>query len=422
MTDTIAAVSSGQPPAAIAVIRMSGPAAFVAAAAIAGTLPPPRVAKIRSLRNSYGALLDRALVLIFPGPSTATGEDLVEFHCHGGRAVVASVMATLVDRSDVRLAEPGEFTRRALMHGRIDLSEAEGLADLLTAETEGQRRMALAAAEGVVSRSVTSWMTTTATLSARAEALLDYGEEDDVDEDIAAIGEDVRALGETIAAVASAPSVDALHRGVTVVLAGPPNAGKSTLFNLLVQQEAAIVSPIAGTTRDRIEVQVARGGISYRLTDTAGLTETDDAVEAIGVERARVAAEHADILLWLGDKAAPRNDAIRVHARCDLPGRADGPDGAVAVSRDSVGSIATLWSAIAARAATLLPSPDLIPLKQHQQALCIAAAAALLDPVIDPLLVAENLRVARRKLAEITGVDATEAMLDALFSRFCLGK
>ncbi|KQR83615.1 tRNA uridine-5-carboxymethylaminomethyl(34) synthesis GTPase MnmE [Sphingomonas sp. Leaf343] len=423
MTDTIAALSSGQPPAAIAVIRVSGPVALAVAATMAGTLPPPRTARVRTLRHPGGMLLDRVLMLIFPGPATATGEDLVEIHCHGGRAVVAAIMAALIEQPGVRLAQPGEFTRRAVINGRLDVTEAEGLADLLAAETETQRRMALAAAEGSVSRSVERWMTEVAILSARIEALLDYGDEDDVHEDVGSIQSDMQELSDTIRQVAAAPSVDALHRGVTVVLAGPPNAGKSTLFNLLVQQDAAIVSPVVGTTRDRIEVQVARQGMAYRLTDTAGLTATDDLVEAIGVDRARQAVEQADILLWLGDVEAPRADAVRVHSRRDVTGRNDVPaDATVATARDDPSSIEALWSIIQVRAEALVPTDDLLPLKRHQQDLCVAASAALSDRSADPLLLAENLRLARLLLAEITGANATDLMLDALFSRFCLGK
>ncbi|MBM6576942.1 tRNA uridine-5-carboxymethylaminomethyl(34) synthesis GTPase MnmE [Microvirga sp. SRT01] len=423
MIDTIAAVSSGQPPAAIAVIRVSGPAAFAAGEALAGSLPSPRTAKLRTLRDPAGSVLDRVLMLAFPGPATATGEDLVEIHCHGGRAVVASILTTLVDSATVRLAEPGEFTRRALTNGRIDLTEAEGLADLLAAETEGQRRVAIAAAEGNVSRSIEGWITELAILSARIEAVLDYGEDDAVDEDIDAIALDARTLGTSIHDVASAPPVDALHRGIVVVLAGPPNAGKSTLLNLLAEQDAAIVSPIAGTTRDRIEVQVARGGLAYRLTDTAGLTRTDDIVEAIGVGRAEQAIDAGDIVLWLGDGAPPRQDAIRVHAKSDLPDRRVVPTNAdVVISQSDPQSIEAVWNAISARAVTLIPSIDLVPLRAHQAELCRTAAHALLDATRDPLLLGENLRIALKALAAVTGADATEAMLDALFSRFCLGK
>lgn len=426
MNDTIVALSSGRPPAAIGVIRVSGPRALAAAAGIAGSLPEPRRVGLRGLRDATGAMLDRALVLVFPGPATATGEDLVEFHCHGGRAVVAAVEAALVAHPGCRAAEPGEFTRRALAHGRIDLAEAEGLADLLEAETEAQRVAALAAAEGRISRQVATWMARAAALSARIEASIDYDDEDDVrssGDAVAAIVADARALSEEIAATATAPPVERLRDGVRVVLAGPPNAGKSTLLNLLAERDAAIVSPHAGTTRDVIEAPVRRDGIAYLLFDTAGLTSTADEVEAIGVVRAEAAAGAADILLWLGDAPPPRADAVWLHARADQEGRGTpSSEAQVVVRRDDPATIDRLWSVLGERAAVLLPRSDALPLRQRHRRACVSAANDLAMTVHDPLLVAENLRRASRSLGKIVGVDATEAMLDALFSRFCLGK
>lgn len=423
---TIFAVSSGRPPAAIAVVRVSGPQAFAAAARMAGTLPAPRVAGLRGLRGADGALLDRALVLAFPGPATATGEDLVELHCHGGRAVVAAVEAALGAMPGLRAAEPGEFTRRALMNGRIDLTEAEGLADLLEAETETQRIAALSAAEGRVSQAVRGWMDRIAMLSARVEAMLDFADEDDVANDaaaLAAVRRDMDALAEAVAAVVQAPPVERLKDGLLVVIAGPPNAGKSTLLNLLGEREAAIVSPISGTTRDRIEVHVTRGGIAYVLTDTAGLTATADPIEAIGVARAEDAIAAADILVWLADGAPPRADAIWVHARADEAGRDHLPMGrAFAVAQSDRPSIDRLWNAIAMCADDLLPRMDAVPLRLEQQRRCGVALAALQQKTGDPLILGEHLREAGSALAAVLGLNATEAMLDALFGRFCIGK
>ncbi|MGE7206383.1 tRNA uridine-5-carboxymethylaminomethyl(34) synthesis GTPase MnmE [Sphingomonas sp. NPDC019816] len=428
MADTIFAVSSGQPPAAIAVIRVSGPGAFAMVEHMAGRLPAPRRAGLRTLRDAGGETLDSALVLCFRGPATATGEDLVELHCHGGRAVVAAVEAALATHPGVRRAEPGEFTRRALTHGRIDLAEAEGLADLLEAQTERQRRAAIGAVEGRVSQALRGWMDRTATLSAAIEAMLDFAEEDDVPLDAAALARirhEMDALARQMLDAVDRPPVDRLHDGIRVVLAGPPNSGKSTLLNLLTERDAAIVSPIAGTTRDRIEATVLRGGIAYVLTDTAGLAEdTDDVIEAIGVTRAQEAMAQADILLWLADTPPPREDALWLHSRADLPGRGALPDGrALAVRRDDGGSIAALWDALAARAVALLPREDALSFKRHQQDQCRKAALALLSaPRSDALLMAEELRLARQVLAALLGVSATETMLDALFGRFCLGK
>jgi tRNA modification GTPase len=426
MTDTIFAVSSGRPPAAIAVLRVSGPMAFAAGRALAGTLPDPRQARVRVLRDANGALLDHALVIVFPGPHTATGEDLVELHCHGGRAVVVAVERALAAVPRCRLAEPGEFTRRALTNGRIDLAEAEGLADLLEAETEAQRIAAIGAVEGRISRQVADWVSQVAILSARVEAILDHDDEDDVaggDDEVAAIAGEAATLGTAIRIVAAAPSVERLRDGIRVVIGGPPNAGKSTLLNLMVEREAAIVSPIAGTTRDRIEAAIVRGGMPYLLLDTAGLTRTDDLVEAIGVERATAAIAEADLLLWLGDDAPPRPDAIWVHARADVAGREAMPPGrSVAVRHDRPDLIDQLWGQVADRAAHLIPRVDAMPLRERHRALCVQAAGELEARTRDPLLLGECLRRARIALAGITGVDATEVMLDALFSRFCLGK
>ena len=428
MADTIFAVSSGQPPAAIAVIRVSGPQAFAATERLAGRLPKPRRAGLRRLRDAAGETLDSALVLSFPGPATATGEDLVELHCHGGRAVVAAVEGALAAQPGVRHAEPGEFTRRALTHGRIDLAEAEGLADLLEAQTERQRRAAIGAVEGQVSQALRGWMDRTATLSAAIEAMLDFAEEDDVPVDAAALAGirgEMDGLAQAMLEVVDRPPVDRLHDGIRVVLAGPPNSGKSTLLNLLTEREAAIVSPIAGTTRDRIEASVLRGGIAYVLTDTAGLAEdTDDVIEAIGITRAQEAIDQADILLWLADTPPPREDALWLHSRADVPGREGLPAGRqLAVRRDDGASIAALWHAVAERAASLLPREDAVGFKRHQQDQCRLAAQALLAaPKADALLMAEELRVARQALAGLLGVSATETMLDALFGRFCLGK
>ncbi len=423
--DTIFATSSGRPPAAIAVIRISGPHAFAAAVQLIGGLPEPRRASLRALRDGDG-ILDRALVLTFPGPATATGEDLVELHCHGGRAVIAAVEAALARIAGLRPAAAGEFTRRALGNGRIDLAEAEGLADLLEAETEAQRRVALSATEGRVSGAIRSWMDRVAMLSARVEAMLDFADEDDVASDAAAF-EAVRdgavALAADIAAVIDAPPVERLRDGIRVVIGGPPNSGKSTLLNLLGDRDAAIVSAISGTTRDRIDVSVTRRGVAYVLTDTAGLTATADPIEAIGVARAEDAIRDADILLWLGDAIPPRADAIWIHARADVAGRERSPEGrAFAIAQSDGGSGERVWTALHDRAAAMLPREDAIALKRDQRRRCAEAVAALRDPTGDALVLGENLRQARIALAAILGLDATGEMLDALFVRFCIGK
>lgn len=427
--DTIFAVSSGAPPAAIAVLRLSGPDAVSAATALAGPLPEPRIAAVRALRDpADGELLDRALVLRFAAPDTATGEDVVELHLHGGRAVVRGVERVLAAQPGLRKAEPGEFTRRALMAGRIDLTEAEGLGDLLAAETEGQRRAALATAEGAVRRLVAGWAMRLTDVAAEIEANIDFSDEDDVI--VSGRGETIAiriaALAEELDAAVRAPPVERLRNGLRVAIGGPPNSGKSSLFNKLVDREAAIVSPISGTTRDRIEAAIVRDGIAYLLIDTAGLAaRTDDAIERIGIARAVEAIDEADVLLWLGAEPPPREDAILIHARADLPGRAALLiQCAVPVSAKSGLGLDTLWQVLARRAQALLPPPDATAINaRHREALsscrdrlCECATT------IDPILMAEGLRMARRALDTITGHVGVEPMLDALFGKFCLGK
>ncbi|WP_310103470.1 tRNA uridine-5-carboxymethylaminomethyl(34) synthesis GTPase MnmE [Sphingomonas sp. BE138] len=424
MTPTIFALSSGRPPAAIAVIRISGPAARAAGTALAGTLPPPRCAALRRLRDASGDTLDQALVLFFPGPATATGEDLVEFHLHGGRAVIAAVEQALAAQPGLVPAQPGEFTRRALLNNRLDLAQTEGLADLLEAETDLQRRAALAIAEGGFSRHVEAWMAQLSMIAARIEAELDFADEDDV---AGATAFDVTAVVAPLLAemteMLACPPVERLRDGIVVVLAGPRNAGKSSLFNALLGRDAAIVTDIAGTTRDVIEAPVTRAGIPYRLVDTAGLIdETPDVVEAIGIERARALLETADLLLWLGNPAEAPAGAIRVGARRDDRAAQDEAVDLTTSIYDPR-SIDALWLAIAERASGLLGAGDTLMLHQRHRVLIDQATKALATVGDDDLLLdAEHVRIANRALAAVLGRNATEAMLDALFGRFCLGK
>jgi tRNA modification GTPase len=286
VNDTIFAVSSGAPPAAIAMMRISGPDADTALNALTTkNLPEPRYAALRMLRAGDD-LLDTALVIRFPGPDTATGENIVELHLHGGRATIAAVTAALAQIPGLRPAEPGEFTRRAFENGRIDLSAAEGLSDLLAAETEHQRRSALTMASGGLSRVVERLRGELLAASARVEAAIDYADEDDVSPwpERSAV---LEAMAVQIDALLANPPAERLRDGVRVAITGPPNAGKSTLLNVLVSREAAIVSPIAGTTRDVIEVPVVLRGLPFLFIDTAGLrNETGDSIEAIGISRA----------------------------------------------------------------------------------------------------------------------------------------
>ena len=323
MTDTIFALSSGAPPAAIGVIRISGPQAGAALMALAGRLPAPRRAAFMRLRDGAGAVLDAALVLWLPGPQSDTGEDTVELQCHGGRAVIAAVEAALALVPGLRQAGPGEFTRRAFTNGKIDLAEAEGLADLLAAETELQRLAAVEMAGGHFSEQVAAWRERLLMLSASVEAVLDFSDEDDVAllpaDFIARIAAFAEELGQWLAR----PRAEALKEGFRVVLAGPPNAGKSTLFNALIESDAAIVAPVAGTTRDVLTHPVALAGVPFRFFDTAGLREdSGDAIEAIGIERAQGAMRQADLVLWLGPEGDGPHGAWDIAAQCDRAGHA----------------------------------------------------------------------------------------------------
>jgi tRNA modification GTPase len=426
--DTIFALSSGAPPAAIAVMRISGPAALDAARALAGELPGARRASLRSLRDAQGQLLDEALMLVFPGPATATGEDLVELHLHGGRAVVRGVEEALQQLPGLRKAEPGEFTRRAFANGRIDLNEAEGLADLLSAETEWQRRTAAAMAGGAFSRAVEGWRETLLALSGQVEAILDFSDEDDVgEEDYSNISMQCFTLHDVMAKHLAQPSAEKLRDGLRVVIAGPPNSGKSTLLNALVAREAAIVSDIAGTTRDLIEVPVAFGGIPFLLTDTAGLRDdSGDVIESIGIERAEAAMMAADMLLWLGSEGAgpQHRQLLEVEAKADDPGHASKSDKAITLSAKTGDGFIELVDWLINTGSTLLPPPDSFAINQRQHLLLADASQSLrrAAEAQDLLVTAEELRQARLALDTLTGRASTEDMLDALFGRFCIGK
>lgn len=424
---TIFALSSGRPPAAIAVVRISGPQAGPALATLAGRLPPPRRATLAWLRDRDGIALDRALVLWAPGPRTATGEDLAELHLHGGQAVVTAMLTVLSAMPGLCAAEPGAFTRRAFENGRIDLTEAEGLADLLAAETESQRRAALATAGGGLSRAIERWRTEVLALSAALEAALDFADEDDVpDRLIDDLAHRATILSHEINILIDAPRAERLRDGVRIVLAGPPNAGKSTLLNALAGHDAAIVSDEPGTTRDVIAVPVALGGAPMVLTDTAGLRAAAGVIEAIGIARAEAQIAEADILLWLGDPATcpdhPR--VIVIHAQADRPGRAEPSAGAVlAVSAVTGIGMTALVDRLIAEARSVLPQPDALALNRRQAEAARDVADALVAPGShDPLILAENFRVARAALDRMTGRAGTEDMLDSLFARFCIGK
>jgi len=333
--ETIYALSSGRPPAAIAVVRISGPRAGAALKALTGRIPDPRKAALARVRGRDGEIVDQALALWFPGPQSETGEDVAELQLHGGHAVVAAVFAALAQIDGLRPAEAGEFTRRAFENGKLDLTAVEGLADLVMAETEGQRRQAFRQMTGALRDRAENWRTQLIQALALVEARIDFSDEADVPQDLVTPALQIaRSLEGDIASVlAEGNRGERLREGFVVAIAGPPNAGKSTLLNRIAKREAAIVSPYAGTTRDVIEVHLDLGGLPVTFLDTAGIRETDDPVEREGVRRARERAAGADLILWIVEAGET--------SRPDEAGNGMRPDVAVNASRlsDDAGDI-----------------------------------------------------------------------------------
>ena len=405
-------------------VRISGPRADSALEVLAGKLPEPRRAAVAALQHK-GEMLDEALVIRFPRPTSATGEDVAELHLHGGRSVVAAVLAALGEMEGLRAAEPGEFTRRAFENGRIDLAEAEGLADLLTAETEPQRRAALLLAGGALSRRIEAWQVRILALAARLEAALDFSDEEDVGDELSAgFAAELQALAVELESWLERPTVERLRDGLRVVIAGPPNTGKSTLLNALAGREAAITSAIPGTTRDLVEAPTAIGGAAFLLVDTAGLRESDDPIEMAGIERAQASMAAADLILWLGPPAdRPDPDrCLLVHAKADLAPAPAGADFAVsAVTGEGLeGLIRTLIH----RSGAMLHRTSETVLNGRHVEILEQVVRLLKEAQVpgDLILVAESLRQARAALDRITGRAGVEDMLDALFGRFCIGK
>ena len=360
-----------------------------------------------------------------PGPSTATGEDVAEFHVHGGRAVIAAIEAELEKLPGLRKAEPGEFTRRAFTNGRIDLAQAEGLADLLAAETELQRRAAVSAASGHLSRKFEHWRIRLLSLSAQVEAVLDFEDEDDISALSDEFAADLYLLMDEIAGALLLPSAEILREGFRVALAGPPNAGKSTLFNALTNSEAAIATPIAGTTRDVLVRSVAIAGVPFSFVDMAGLHEqASDPVEQIGVARALEQIKLADLVLWLGPEGKGPEGAWEIDPQCDLPHKPAKEALGHRVSARTGEGITQLVEALLSAARGALPRPGEAAVSKYQRRRLSRAQAALEGAAseCDPLLVAERLRECRYEFDALLGNTATEDVLDALFGRFCIGK
>jgi tRNA modification GTPase len=442
---TIFALSSGHGRAGVAVIRVSGPAAGAALERLGGALPKPRYAALRTLRSPAGEVLDGALVLWLPGPRSETGEDMAELHVHGGRAVIAGVLEALAAVDGCRLAEPGEFARRSFENGKIDLTAAEALADLVDADTAAQRRQALGQAGGALARLYDGWRAALIEAQALTEAAIDFSDEGDVGEKAAAGAREAVAglLPRLRAHLDDGRRGEILREGFRVAIAGPPNAGKSSLLNALARREAAIVSEEAGTTRDIIEVTLDLAGVPVVLSDTAGIRAAEGKVEREGIRRAVVHARAADLVLWLTDAASPAPPQppedlagqgaalIRVLNKVDLLGGGLKPavaaDGTLRISVLTGAGLPALTEAIARRAAAGAGATEapVITQARHRQLLEVSVAALEAYLAGDPAgleLRAEDLRRAATALGRITGRVDVEDVLGAIFGRFCIGK
>ncbi|MFQ3595407.1 MAG: tRNA uridine-5-carboxymethylaminomethyl(34) synthesis GTPase MnmE [Sphingomonadaceae bacterium] len=418
----IFALSSGLPPSGVAVVRLSGAGSLEAVQRLAPDrpLPPPRTAMLRSIRHPESAEpIDNALVLLFPGPHSFTGEDMAEIHCHGSPAVVAAVQQALLALGG-RPAEPGEFTRRAFANGRIDLTQAEALADLLAAETAAQREQALANAGGRLRRQADLWREAILALRAETEADLDFADESDVS--ISATAPAIAHLAAAIrGALAAAPLAERVRQGLTIAVTGPVNAGKSSLVNALASREVAIVTDVPGTTRDVLEVHLDLGGVPATLLDTAGLRDSTDPVEQEGIRRARARAAAADLVLNLGS-----GEGLRVVNRIDETGEAPGfRNGTLFVSAKTGAGLEELRAHLVAWARTQVPQGEAPLVTTARQQHLLRETLAFLEEAqeqSDSLLRAESLRLAARALGRLTGAVDPEEVLGAIFARFCIGK
>jgi tRNA modification GTPase len=422
--DTIFAVASGAGQAAIAVMRLSGPASRAMLAALCGRVPPPRRASFRRLRDADGAELDQGIVVWLPGPGSYTGEDAAELFLHGGRAVLHGVADALVALG-ARPAEPGEFTRRAFLNGRMDLTEAEAVHDLIAAETEAQRRQALRQLDGALGTIYREWAERLRLLLAQQEALIDFPDEDLPPEVQALVTAELAALQSDVAAhLDDGRRGERLREGLVFAVTGRPNVGKSSLVNALAERDVAIVSPRPGTTRDALETRVVLGGVPVTLVDTAGLREADDEIEAEGVRRARARAAAADLVIAVievGELIAQGD--VHVANKIDLGGVV--PDGAIGISALTGDGLDMLRARLADAARSLTASAGSPPLTQARHRAALLEAAARLagaQTAALPELRAEDLRLALRALGRITGSVGVEDILDTLFARFCIGK
>jgi tRNA modification GTPase len=446
---TIFALSSGRPPTAIAVVRVCGLQARLALEKVIGRVPSPRQATLARVRDpASGEVIDEALALWFPAPRSETGEDMAEFQLHGGHAVIAAVFAALGAIEGLRPAEPGEFTRRAFDNGRLDLTEAEGLADLIAAETPAQRRAAFRQLKGQIGDRAEAWRGRIIEALALVEAGIDFSDEADVPENLVTpsllTAQQLRA--EIAAALAGSGHAERLRDGLVVAIAGPPNAGKSTLLNRLAKREAAIVSPLPGTTRDVIEVHLDLGGYPVTLLDTAGMREGGEPVEQEGVRRARARAGSADLVLWVTDGSAigvgaedsKINQFIsrtwlvankldlavdKLWINCESESTVS-----FAISALTGAGVERLVDALSAFAGDYFAATEsaIVTRARHRRALDDTVSA--LDRALalgasgSEELIAEELRSAATTLGRLTGRVDVEDVLDVIFREFCIGK
>ena len=434
--DTIFALSSGRLPSGVAVVRASGPQVRFIVETILGSVIEPRYAAYKTFRSRNGDAIDHGLALFFPGPHSFTGEDCVEFHLHGGVAVVEKLLLELGEIAGCRIAEAGEFTRRAFTNGKMDLTIAEGLADLIAAETEGQRRLALQVASGAQRQLYTEWRQKLVRARAFIEAELDFADESDVPGSVSdQVWRSLQALQKEIEQhIASGKRAAMLRDGLHVVIAGAPNAGKSSLLNFLAGREVAIISDEAGTTRDLLEVKLDLNGIPVYVTDTAGLRETESAVEKIGIERARERASEADLILLLEDMNDPMDVTLdeadveiwRIGTKADLTKKQDAL-WTLQISIKNGSGLEELLAKLQMFAEERIGQiNDAVPTRQRHINLLrstlseIEIAASRDDLPLE--LRAENMRRASQYLGRITGDVDVEEILDVIFSQFCIGK
>ncbi len=438
---TIFALSSGRPPNAISVVRVSGAHAGVILEALAGTLALPRMATRALIRDVDQQPIDDAVVLWFPGPKSATGEDVAEFHVHGGRAVLAALFAALSSFENTRTAEPGEFTRRAFENGKLDLTEAEGLDDLIHADTDRQRRQALRQLNGLLGDKARAWRRQIIEASALIEAGIDFSDEGDVPAELvtpalAKIGTLQAEIAEVLAAQGQS---ERLRDGLVIAIAGPPNVGKSTLMNHLARREVAIVSPHAGTTRDIIEIQLDLDGYPVTVIDTAGIRATADPVEQEGVRRARARAAEADLVLWLVEdelqdpaveSAAP---VWMVRNKIDLNALSRHGAGMgrtwgsryFEISASRGDGLQELMAALVGHAEDYFGSGEGGLISRERQRTLLRETAASLQRSMEAKaeeLIAEDLQAAAHSLGRLLGRVDVEDILDKIFREFCIGK